>query len=114
MRPQIRLKLFPKQIMKIPYYTTTLFIYISLGRSFGQTKVLEYTDYGVLNENTKTIVKESYLFHNIQHKISQALFTTKPAGSGSGLGLSICYDIVKAHGGSIDVDLNLDIIPFSQ
>lgn len=100
--------------MKIPCYTSTLFIYISLDQVFDDTKELEFRDYEVLYENTKTIVKESYLFHNIQHKISQALFTTKPAGSGSGLGLSICYDIVKAHGGSIDVDLNLDIIPFSQ
>jgi signal transduction histidine kinase len=41
---------------------------------------------------------------SIKEKIFQPFFTTKPTGQGTGLGLSMSYDIVKAHGGEIKVD----------
>ncbi|MGC4037001.1 MAG: ATP-binding protein [Chitinophagaceae bacterium] len=41
---------------------------------------------------------------SIVDKIFQPFFTTKPTGSGTGLGLSLAYDIIKAHGGEIKVE----------
>ena len=40
----------------------------------------------------------------IKDKIFQPFFTTKPTGQGTGLGLSMSYDIVKAHGGELKVE----------
>ncbi|WP_236032620.1 ATP-binding protein [Algoriphagus pacificus] len=41
---------------------------------------------------------------SIKEKIFQPFFTTKPTGSGTGLGLSLSYDIIKAHGGELKVE----------
>jgi two-component system NtrC family sensor kinase len=42
---------------------------------------------------------------SIKEKIMQPFFTTKPTGEGTGLGLSLTYDmVVKGHGGSIEVN----------
>jgi signal transduction histidine kinase len=41
---------------------------------------------------------------SIKEKIFQPFFTTKPTGQGTGLGLSLSYDIVKAHGGEFMVN----------
>jgi len=41
---------------------------------------------------------------HIKEKIFQPFFTTKPTGQGTGLGLSLSYDIVKVHGGELKVE----------
>ncbi|MEN9600211.1 MAG: hypothetical protein RL596_2532, partial [Bacteroidota bacterium] len=42
---------------------------------------------------------------HIKEKIFQPFFTTKPTGQGTGLGLSLAYDIVtKVHGGKLEVE----------
>jgi two-component system NtrC family sensor kinase len=42
--------------------------------------------------------------NNVREKIFQPFFTTKPAGQGTGLGLSLSYDIIKAHGGDLELE----------
>src|SRR5579863_838905 len=43
---------------------------------------------------------------NLMNKIFQPFFTTKPTGQGTGLGLSLSYDIIKAQGGELKVESN--------
>ncbi len=57
------------------------------------------------NGNVEIKVKDNGIGipQKILDKIFQPFFTTKPTGQGTGLGLSLAYDIVKAHGGEIKV-----------
>ena len=42
---------------------------------------------------------------SVKEKIFQLFFTTKPTGSGTGLGLSLAYDIItKGHSGTLKVE----------
>lgn len=59
-----------------------------------------------LNNNVEIAIKDNGtgIPKIVVDKIFQPFFTTKPTGSGTGLGLSLSYDIVKAHGGLIKVN----------
>ncbi len=58
-----------------------------------------------IDDEVKLTVKDNGngIPQNIIDKIFQPFFTTKPTGQGTGLGLSLSYDIIKAHGGEIKV-----------
>jgi two-component system NtrC family sensor kinase len=60
-------------------------------------------------ENGQVIIKVkdngTGMPEHIKEKIMQPFFTTKPTGEGTGLGLSLTYDmVVKGHGGTIQVN----------
>jgi signal transduction histidine kinase/ligand-binding sensor domain-containing protein len=59
-----------------------------------------------VNEKIEVKVKDNGngIPPKILDKIFQPFFTTKPTGQGTGLGLSLSYDIVKAHGGELRVE----------
>ncbi|HVM88970.1 MAG TPA: ATP-binding protein [Puia sp.] len=63
-----------------------------------QTQKSENSVYITVNDNGNGIPEA------IKEKIFQPFFTTKPTGSGTGLGLSLSYDIIKAHGGKIKAE----------
>jgi len=56
------------------------------------------------NVEIKVADNGSGIPEHIKDKIFQPFFTTKPTGQGTGLGLSLAYDIVKTHGGELKVE----------
>jgi two-component system NtrC family sensor kinase len=59
-----------------------------------------------INNKLEIRVKDSGngIPQKVLDKIFQPFFTTKPTGQGTGLGLSLSYDIIKAHGGELKVE----------
>ena len=75
-----------RSIKKLPLYQPTVSIQTEKPNDKIEIKV---------TDNGNGILK------NIVDKIFQPFFTTKPTVQGTGLGLSLSYNIVKAHGGDI-------------
>ncbi|HEU4861127.1 MAG TPA: ATP-binding protein, partial [Chitinophagaceae bacterium] len=59
-------------------------------------------------ENQKVVIKVKDNGFGIPQssvdKVFQPFYTTKPPGQGTGLGLSLSYDVIKAHGGTINIE----------
>ena len=77
-------------------------------------KVKVFTDVLTENETQFVLLKVEDngmgIKEEIKNKIFQPFFTTKPTGHGTGLGLSLSYDIiVKGHNGSLTVDSEMGI-----
>jgi signal transduction histidine kinase len=77
-------------------------------RKLGNADYKPMVDLNTICDNGKLliIIKDNGngIPDTIRDKIFQPFFTTKPTGQGTGLGLSMSYDIVKAHGGEINVE----------
>jgi len=63
-----------------------------------ETKGLGHSVQISISDNANGIEKE------LQPKIMEPFYTTKPVGKGTGLGLSISYSIIEDHGGAIELD----------
>lgn len=59
-----------------------------------------------LNDQVEIVIKDNGkgIPEKIKDKIFDPFFTTKPVGKGTGLGLNICYNIIKNHNGKISVE----------
>ncbi len=59
-----------------------------------------------LNKNVEVRIRDNGVGipQKILNKIFEPFFTTKPSGAGTGLGLSLSYDIIKAHGGTVEIE----------
>lgn len=60
-------------------------------------------------DKVEVIVKDNGngIPENVREKIFQPFFTTKPAGEGTGLGLSLSYEIVKSHNGELKMSTTI-------
>jgi signal transduction histidine kinase len=73
------------------------------------TRLLHASQNSLIRQSANTLIisvkdNGNGIPQKVLDKIFQPFFTTKPTGQGTGLGLSLSYDIVKAHGGELRVE----------
>lgn len=92
---------------------TNAFYAVTEKRSHMQRNYLPKVSIVTKNQNDSLKIQlvdnGSGISEEISEKIFQPFFTTKPAGEGTGLGLSLSYDIIKSHGGDILVESHENI-----
>jgi signal transduction histidine kinase len=72
-------------------------------------EVIVRTNYANDKIEIRVIDNGTGIPESVKEKIFQPFFTTKPSGQGTGLGLSMSYDIItKGHGGDLTVETNLN------
>jgi len=112
------INIIPQDIGRVILNLITNAFYVvnaHLNESFGQEKSIQNiagyeptVSVSTMKEGNKVLISVkdngNGIPQKILDKIFQPFFTTKPTGQGTGLGLSLSYDIVKAHGGEIKVN----------
>ena len=90
-----------KQKQQAPQYQPTVSVTTKKTRSTGRTDV---SAGGLVGVEIRVHDNGTGMPEAVKQKVFQPFYTTKPTGQGTGLGLSLAYDIVtKGHGGTIGV-----------
>jgi two-component system, NtrC family, sensor kinase len=74
-------------------------------RAHNNRKPVLYVRTRKVNDNAEILIRDNGggIPDEIRARIFEPFFTTKPTGAGTGLGLSMTYDIVKLHNGNLNV-----------
>lgn len=98
----------PQDIGRVILNLITNAFYVVAERKGAIDRIRTYCNskYKKINDKVEICVADNGngIPERVLDKIFQPFFTTKPSGQGTGLGLSMSYDIVKAHGGELKVD----------
>ncbi|MFZ0490560.1 MAG: ATP-binding protein [Salegentibacter sp.] len=119
-----KIEVIPQELGRVILNLVTNAFYAVSERSKILRQAREDNDYdptvyivtGRIKDQIEIIVRDNGMGipEEIRDKIFQPFFTTKPTGEGTGLGLSLSYDIVKAHGGEMKMESSRGKNPFTK